>query len=316
MNEIKVTVLMPAYNTEKYIGEAIQSILDQTFTSFELLIVNDGSTDNTETIIKAFDDPRIVLINQPNGGVSKALNTGLRCARAKYVARFDADDICCPERLETQFRFMEANPEYLITGSNAEYIDQNSEYIFSFRCPAFRDQEIRSLAFHHCPFLHVAVMYHTQAVVGCGGYDENAHTFEDHLLWATLIHQGKVCNLRESLVKVRFNPESLTIDEKWRGRRFNELKYAAIQKRSITKKEGDEILSIIRNQDTSSIKKGAYYSLLAKKYLWNNYQPVKARKNIRQLIRASPFKTEAYFLFVLSFLPAFLVRRVYDMKRR
>lgn len=316
MNEIQVSVLMPAYNTEKYIGEAIQSVLDQTFTCFELLIVNDGSTDGTEAIIHSFRDPRIVLINQPNGGVSKALNTGLRHARAKYIARFDADDICCPDRLDIQFAFMEANPDYVLVGSNAEYIDMHGEHIFSYQCAGYSNDEIHSLSINRCPFLHVAVMYHKRPVIDAGGYDENAHSFEDHLLWAKLIQKGKVCNLPERLVIVRFNPESLTIDEKWRGKRFNQLKYEAIQKGTITKNEGDEILAIIRQQDISSIKKGSYYSLLAKKYLWNNYDPQKARKNVQQLIKACPLKPEAYILLALSFFPAQLVRMIYRMNKR
>src|ERR1700749_3368895 len=96
----KITVLLPAYNAEKYIAKAICSVLAQTFTDFELLIINDGSTDDTEKIIRSFDDSRIVVINQENKGVSAGLNVGLAHARAPYVARFDADDICMPNRLK------------------------------------------------------------------------------------------------------------------------------------------------------------------------------------------------------------------------
>ena len=149
-----------------------------------------------------------------------------------------------------------------------------------------------------------------------GGYDENAHTFEDHLLWVNLVKKGKLCNLPEVLVKVRFNPESLTIDEKWRGKRFKKLKYDAIQRGCITRDEGDEILAIIRNQDVSRIKKGAYYSLLAKKYLWNNHDAPQARKNIRFIIRTSPLKMEAYILFAISFLPGKLIRAIYQRRLR
>src|ERR1700761_3392427 len=107
-----ITVLMPAYNAEKYIGEAITSVLQQTYTDFELLIVNDGSTDSTASIINNFIDERIVVINQPNMGVAAALNTGLEYARGKYIARFDADDVCYSYRLEKQIRFLQDNPEY------------------------------------------------------------------------------------------------------------------------------------------------------------------------------------------------------------
>ena len=102
-NEPKVTVLMPAYNAERYIADAIRSVLEQTFTDFELLIVNDGSTDDTAKVIASFKDPRVMLLSQQNKGVSAALNLGLSHARAPYVARFDADDICYPDRLKIQY---------------------------------------------------------------------------------------------------------------------------------------------------------------------------------------------------------------------
>src|SRR5258708_34774335 len=98
INLPKVTVLMPAYNADKYIAEAITSVLEQSFTDFELLIINDGSTDETVNVVRSFNDPRIVLINQDNKGIASALNAGLNCARSPYIARFDADDICYPNR--------------------------------------------------------------------------------------------------------------------------------------------------------------------------------------------------------------------------
>src|SRR5580692_1553381 len=110
----KVTVLMPAYNAGKYIGEAITSVLEQSFTDFELLIINDGSTDNTEKIIRSFKDSRIVLINQDNKGIAAALNAGLNMARANYIARFDADDICYPDRLKIQYDFITTYPQYSV----------------------------------------------------------------------------------------------------------------------------------------------------------------------------------------------------------
>lgn len=99
MHSPQITVLMPAYNAGKYIREAITSVLEQSFADFELLIVNDGSTDDTADIIDSFNDERIVVLSQENKGVAAALNNGLRHARAPYIARFDADDVCYPYRL-------------------------------------------------------------------------------------------------------------------------------------------------------------------------------------------------------------------------
>jgi len=309
-----ITVLMPAYNAEKYISEAISSVLDQTFTDFELLIINDGSTDTTEQIINAFNDPRIRLINQTNQGVAAALNIGLLNAKADMVARFDADDICLPHRLEKQFDFLSTHPDYVLTGTDAAYVDMNGDFIFTSDHTAYSDEEIRSLPLETCPFSHVTVLYKKQAVIDAGMYDINAHGFEDHLLWHKLIKKGRVCNLKETLVKVRFNPDSLTIDDKWRSRDFKKIKLAAIHKGDVSKKEGDQLLSIISRQNTDSIKKGSYYSLLAKKFLFNNYNRVKARQNTSRLIQLFPLKLQGYVLYGLSWLPEKFLKTVYKIK--
>lgn len=311
-----LTVLMPVYNGEKYLREAVDSILNQTWQDFELIIVNDGSTDNTESIIRSYSDERIVLLNQSNKGVSNALNTGLNYAKADYVIRIDGDDVCTPQRFQTQYEFMIENPDYVLAGSEAEYIDKEGEFIFYHHCPAYKDSEIRQLPPEVCPFIHATVIFKKEAVLAAGGYDENAHTFEDHLLWTKILDYGKACNLNSALVKVRFNPESITIDERWRGDRFNSIKYNAIAARGISKKEGDEILDIIRSQNVSRIKVGAYHSLLAKKYLWNNFRPEKARRNAACIIKQSPFKADGYLLFALSFLPERLISKLYKIFKR
>src|ERR1700758_2331993 len=101
----QITVLMPAYNAGKYIREAIWSVLQQSFKNFELLVINDGSTDDTLSIALSFHDPRIIVVNREHEGIAAALNTGLKLASAPYIARFDADDICLPNRLRTQLDF-------------------------------------------------------------------------------------------------------------------------------------------------------------------------------------------------------------------
>src|SRR5215204_3364964 len=126
-----ISVIMSAYNAGRYIGEAIDSVLKQTFTDFELIIINDGSTDDTESVVRSFGDPRIVLVGQSNEGIAAALNTGLVRARADLVARFDADDVCYPHRLEQQYHFLRAHPEYAIVGTAADYVDKGGDYIFT-----------------------------------------------------------------------------------------------------------------------------------------------------------------------------------------
>jgi glycosyltransferase involved in cell wall biosynthesis len=301
--EPKVTVLMPAYNAGKYIAEAIRSVLEQGFSDFELLIVDDGSSDDTRQVIGSFSDARLRLLEQENRGISAALNAGLLAARGYYIARFDADDICLPQRLARQVGFLDANPSYVLTGSEAEYILENGEHLFNFRCSAYSHAEIRKRLYHSCPFIHSSVMYRKKEVLEAGGYSVHAHNFEDYLLWVTLIHAGKFHNLPEMLIKVRFNPSSVTIDEKWRGRRFRRLKQEIIQRGAITDAEGAVLLTIIRNQETRRIKEGSYHALCGKKFLADNYQPAKARWHVLRAIHIHPFRLDNFAMLAVSFLP-------------
>lgn len=315
MHNPKVTVLMPAYNAGAFIGDAIRSVLAQTFAAFELLIIDDGSTDNTGDIVRSFNDPRIRLITQTNRGISVTLNLGLSGSHTEYIARFDADDICYPQRLETQFNFLQANPEYVIVGCDADYHDMNDQYVFTYQPPGRSAQEIHTVKEVICPFIHSGVMYKKQAVLNAGGYNEYAHTFEDHLLWIKLLRHGRGCNLSQTLIRVRLHPASITIDEKWRDKRFSELKRTALHNGDINKREGDELMDIIRRQNISRIKQGSYYALLAKKYLWDNYQPSKARHNIGKALAFHPGDMRSYGLWLLSFLPKSMIRKIYSYSK-
>ena len=298
-----VTVLMPAYNAAAYIGDAIRSVLEQTFTDFELLVVNDGSTDETVKVISAFDDRRIVLIERTNGGVSAALNTGLEHARGKLIARFDADDVCYPNRLATQVAFLQANPDHVLVGSEVDYITEQGTHMYHYRCFAYDDTEIRKKLFYYCPFIHSAVMYRLDAVHEAGGYDAMAHTFEDYFLWVKLLQFGKAANLRQSLIRVRLNPESVTIDEKWRGSRFRQLRRTIITSGKITNNQETELLQILREQNNARMKNGAYYALCAKKYLTDNYMPETALEYAWEAIKTSPFRLDNYALWLACHLP-------------
>jgi glycosyltransferase involved in cell wall biosynthesis len=299
----QITVLMPAYNAGKYIGDAITSVLEQTFADFELLIINDGSTDNTIDVVRSFDDPRIVVIYQDNKGIAGALNNGLKYARAPYIARFDADDICYPERLQQQYDFMVANPEYSVIGSAADYIDMEGHFLFTHKPPAFNNDEIQQLKYSVCPFIHSCVFYKKDMVISKGGYNEHAYSFEDHFLWVNILKDQKACNLAQPLIKVRLNPESITIDEKWRPRKFRDIKYATLKNRAISKREGSLLAEIGEKQYSTKIKQGSYYALCGKKLLLNNFQPQKARVHVARAISISPLRLDNYLLYTVSYLP-------------
>jgi glycosyltransferase involved in cell wall biosynthesis len=315
-DKIKITVLMPAYNASNYIGEAIESVLKQTFSEFELLIIDDGSTDNTANIVLSFSDSRIVFIQQPNAGIANALNNGLHHARAEYIARFDADDICYENRLEVQYDFAQKNPEYIVVGSEVDYVDVRGNFVFSYQPRGYTDEQIKKLSYSVCPFIHSSVLFRKSIVLQVGGYNPHAHSFEDHFLWLQIIKKGKFYNLSQSLIKVRLNPESLTVDEKWRLKEFINIKYAALKELYIDQEKGERLLEILKHQDNKKIKTGSYYALLAKKFLWNNYQPALARQNIKKAIMLNFFHANNYSVLMMSYLPRNIVSKIYALIKK
>ncbi len=312
-NNPLVTVLMPAYNAEKYIAEAISSVLKQSFTDFELLIINDGSTDGTARLISSFNDPRIRLINQENKGVSAALNVGLANSRSAYIVRFDADDICHHDRLKIQYEFITNYPEYSIVGSGADYIDANGHYMFTHYPVAHLNEEIQQLKYSVCPFIHSSVLYKKDVILKNGGYNEHAHTFEDHFLWVNILAREKACNLSQPLIKVRLNPESITIDEKWQSKKFLDIKYTSLKTRKITAEEGEVLQQISGKSHLNKVKEGAYYALCSKKYLLNNYQPQKARHNLGKAITLNPLRLDNYLIYTISFFPASFINWIHKI---
>lgn len=306
-----VTVLMPAYNAARYIREAIESVLAQTYTRFEFLIINDGSTDDTEAIIRSYDDPRIRLYNQENQGVIGALNRGLILAEGEYIARFDADDVCYPERLSVQLDWFAQHPEGVLLGAAADYIDKDGHALFEWQPSSYEQADLANEVYRQCPFDHPTVMYRKEVALRLGGYPKGAIHFEDHLFWTGFFKEGLVANIARPLIKHRFNPESVTIDEKWRGPVFAEIKYRSIREGYVSETDEKTLRSLLQRQDLSRYKEAAYYGMVGKKYLWNRHDPRKARQHLWQAIRIAPGKAEPYLLYLLSFLPESFVKTVY-----
>jgi glycosyltransferase involved in cell wall biosynthesis len=227
----------------------------------------------------------------------------LSLAKADYIARFDADDICMPSRLAQQINFLLHNPNYVAVGSDATYIDAGSHFLFNFSCIGHEDEAIKKKLFFYCPFIHSAVMYKKEPVLAVGGYHPDAHNFEDYFLWVALSQKGKFHNLAVPLIQVRFHAASVTIDEKWRGSKFRKIKRAVLQSGTINKIQGDTLLKIIQRQSTEKIKQGSYHALCGKKYLLDNHQPKLARKQLAKAIAFYPAKWDNYALYLLSFFP-------------
>jgi glycosyltransferase involved in cell wall biosynthesis len=274
-------------------------------------VIDDGSTDGTASLVNTFRDPRICYMHQDNQGIAGALNKGLASARTDLIVRFDADDICLPDRLNKQFSFMETHPEYVLAGSMVDYMDKDGRYVFTYKPPASKDETIRRLPDMVCPFIHSSVIYRKSAVMELGGYPFHAHGFEDHMLWRGLLQKGKVCNLEEVLLQVRFNPDSVTMDETCRDPGYMAIKRKAIRTGVLTPGEGQSLISIMKEQNHRGEQEAAYHVLLAKKYLWNNPQPQKARMHALMVLKQRNFPLKGFFLLLMSYLPVGLLPWIY-----
>ncbi len=222
MNKPKVSVLMPAYNAEKYIAEAIESILSQTFTDFEFIIVDDGSTDSTWDLIQEFanKDQRIVAIkNEKNSQICVSLNNGLAVAQGEYVVRIDADDTSPGDRIEKQVEFMDKNPEIVVSGGKIQICDHLMRPL-NFRSYNLTDSEVRASLFRYSPFAHPAVIYRLDAVKTAGLYNPDLRDAEDYDLYFRLGRIGKFGNLEHVVHNLRLSEGSIS---QTRGRRQEKL---------------------------------------------------------------------------------------------
>jgi len=201
---------MSVYNGEKYLREAIDSILNQTFTDFEFLIVNDGSTDRTAEILRSYDDARIKIINnEENIGLTKSLNKGLGMARGEYIARMDADDVAIPERLEKEFEFMESHLDYAAVGTLIKILDKNSKVIGSVDKPTEDDQIREFLKKDNC-IAHGSAMIRNVCLQDVGLYDESMEKAQDYDLWLRLSEKYKLFNIPEYLCMWRSHEDSIS----------------------------------------------------------------------------------------------------------
>jgi GT2 family glycosyltransferase len=207
-----ISVCMPVYNAKRYLGEAIESILGQTFRDFEFLIVDDGSTDRSLAILKhyAAQDSRIRLSSRPNAGLVVRLNEMLHQARGDLIARMDADDVALPERFARQVEFLRSHPEVDVVGGAQEHISAKGYHLFIYHEP-LEHQEIQESALAGiCPICHPSVMMRRNAVLAVGGYRAEHWPTEDFDLWLRMGERGLLANLPEVITRYRVHESSVS----------------------------------------------------------------------------------------------------------
>jgi glycosyltransferase involved in cell wall biosynthesis len=199
-----VSIVLPVYNAELFLAETLDSILRQTFSNFEVIAINDGSTDSSLGILKEYakKDARIVIIDQKNMGLVKTLNSAISSARGTYIARVDADDPSFENRLELQVEVLDKNSNIVLVGGGFEIIDENGFFIETVHAPT-REEDIRRAMLIRNPFGHAGVMFTKKAFKDTGGYSDDCGPTEDYDLWVRLSHVGNITSIPQPLYRYR-----------------------------------------------------------------------------------------------------------------
>ncbi len=196
---------MPVYNCEQYINDSVQSILNQTFKDFELIIIDDKSTDDTVDLIKKFEDDRIVLIEkEKNSGYTDSLNYAVTIAKGDYIARMDGDDISMPERFKIQIDFLTKNEDVILCGTGMKVIDSDK----ILKHPSNYEEIKVKLCFTNSIF-HPTVLFRKKVLIE-NQYDKNFEPAEDYDLWTRLVFKGKLMNIDETLLHYRLHANQVS----------------------------------------------------------------------------------------------------------
>lgn len=199
---------MPVYNAEPYLDETIRSILAQTYKDFELLIIDDGSTDKSAEIIQSYSDKRIVFISRANKGQTATLNEALKLAKGEYIARHDADDTSMPDRFQQQIEFMQDHPDVDLLGTNYEVVHEDGAPWFTTNLFTEPDDIKLAILFTN-QFGHGTIMARAH-IFKDFSYDESFKITQDYDLWSRIARSRQTANLRQPLYKWRYYAQSLS----------------------------------------------------------------------------------------------------------
>jgi glycosyltransferase involved in cell wall biosynthesis len=317
MTEPLVSVIVRVFNCERYIGQAIEGILAQTFQDFEVIIVDDASTDGTEAILQAYAqrDERIrVFRNETNQGPVKTMNIGLRHARGEFVAVHDADDLSLPHRLETQVDFLRANPQRALVGGGAHFIDEEGEEVKVINWGRKGPKEARHHLEKGYSFIHTSVMFRRECIEAIGFYDEFFSYAHDYDMLVRMADTFDIVYYEEPLIQWRWLNSGITGRKKRVQAAFAEL----ARVRSKAKKEGvsldlqQEYNRLMATEDITSgryrnqpISDAAYYYDIGLLLLGKG-KPHKARERFSRALKHRDDTNaclRALVWYILSFFP-------------
>ena len=308
-----VSVLMPVYNALPFLDEAVQSVLDQTWTDFELVAIDDGSSDGSWGRLKEFAerDRRVVIHRIDHGGIVAALNAGLALCRGEFVARADADDRCRPNRLAQQVAYLQSHPEVAVVGTDLLRIDETGRPICTLGVKVHHEQiEAVMLRGRTGTLTHATTMSRRAALIDAGGYREAYRHAEDLDLFLRVAEAGRLANVDEVLYEVRQHLGSIT--RKDSQRRLYELKRQIVNearsRRGLDAIEQLELGSQDVDADGHRLiwawrAAGALHRDTANRLAWT-------------VARRRPWRWRAWAILLLNGIPLPLLRSIRDRRRR
>ncbi|MEJ2117640.1 MAG: glycosyltransferase [Alphaproteobacteria bacterium] len=234
MSKRKISVILPVKNGERYIYSSIKSILSQTFRDFELLVIDDGSTDQTHKIVLQLQhsDHRLQFLRNPGSGLVDALNYGIASASGELIARMDADDICLPNRFQKQHDYLVRHPEIAVLGTQVRFINEHGEPMGHNTTLPETPKAIADDLLKQCCLRHPTVMMRKAAVEKLGGYRHQLIYAEDYDLWLRMSEQYSLANLPEQLLLYRMHAGQLSEQREWSQRLARNLALiSAIERR-------------------------------------------------------------------------------------
>jgi glycosyltransferase involved in cell wall biosynthesis len=319
----RVSVVMTMYNEARFVEEALGSILEQTFRDFELIVVDDGSTDTSAALVEQCEDPRVRLVRQSNQGLASALNSGIREAKAPWVGRHDADDISSPDRLALQFARLEAVPELVLLGTNAVLTDEEGAAILTTDYPE-DDASLRQILFEGVnPFNHGSVVFRREAALAAGLYREEFSQSQDYDLWLRLSEHGLLGNLGQPLYRWRMRRGGVGVSKSESQRDFGRLALLCAERRARSLPEPPLNIEIVRRKGfvrLFTVLRGvagvASYDLSLTKLLLRGGENARARGHARAVLRTHPFNLYTWLLFLLSYVPGPVGHRLWNLSAR
>ncbi len=207
-----VTAIVPCFNSEAYVREALGSLLKQTYRPIEIIAINDGSTDSTAEILKEYQQLYgIQVIEQENQGVASASNHGIQASKGEFIVRMDSDDVSLPTRVEKQVRFLTSHPEVVVVGGRLRYMDEaGNDLNRVLKYPLKHDEILKQVLGGRTAVGGPVAMFRRDACIACGMYREGAQVAEDLDLWLRMSKFGRLANLRDILINYRIRSNSLS----------------------------------------------------------------------------------------------------------